>query len=218
MPSFDLLPQKDLEAVVDYVLALTYRGELETQLAEAAEFDGQVDRKEVPRMIESILARWHAARTQVVYQLSPMPDFTAANVRAGKTAFLNLACSKCHGDDGRGQTKDNIGTDLWGHPTKAADLTSGMLRGGTEALDIYRHISAGINGTPMPSFVGSLQKEPETMWNLASYVLFLSNERRNGVMPEAGLLKPLPGVESKAPAAPAKTAGRPAVVEPSSAE
>ena len=39
MPSFSLLAPKDLEAVVDYVLALTHRGELETQLAEEAEFN-----------------------------------------------------------------------------------------------------------------------------------------------------------------------------------
>ena len=46
-----------------------------------------------------------------------------------------------------------------------------MLRGGTEPLDIYRHIDAGINGTPMPSFHDTLQKEPETIWNLVGYVL-----------------------------------------------
>ena len=39
----------------------------------------------------------------------------------------------------------NVGVDSWGNPTKAADLTSGMLRGGTESLDIYRHIDAGIS-------------------------------------------------------------------------
>ena len=32
MPAFRLLPQSDLEAVVDYVLALTHRGELEARL------------------------------------------------------------------------------------------------------------------------------------------------------------------------------------------
>lgn len=200
MPSFDLLPTRDLEAVVDYVLALTHRGELETQLAEAAEFDGQIDPKEVPNMIATITGRWDHARTQVVYPISPMPVLTAASVQAGKTAFLTKGCSKCHGDDGRGQTKENLGVDSWGHPTKAADLTSGMLRGGTEAMDIYRHIHAGINGTPMPSFVGIFQSEPETMWNLVAYVLDLSNHRRHGATPEAGLLKPLPGVEP-APAA-----------------
>lgn len=201
MPSFKLLPSRDQEAVVDYVLALTHRGELEALLADAAEFDGQIDLNEVPKMAETALARWVSARSQVVYPLSPMPIITADRVRAGKEAFLTKGCSKCHGEDGRGQTKENIGVDSWGLPTKAADLTSGMLRGGTESLDIYRHIDSGINGTPMPGFRTSLQQEPETVWNLVAYVLYLSNERRNGAIPPAGILKPLPGIDkSEAPA------------------
>ncbi|MDR3633328.1 MAG: c-type cytochrome [Isosphaeraceae bacterium] len=203
MPSFDLLSKADLEAVVDYVLALTRRGELESQLADAAEFDGDVDPARVPELIDGILKKWKAAPSQVVYPATPMPEFSATTVQAGKAAFLSKGCSKCHGDDGRGQTKENIGVDSWGNPTKAADLTSGMLRGGTEPIDLYRHVDSGINGTPMPSFRSAFQQEPETAWNLVSYVLYLSNRRRAGEVPEAGLLKPLPGVEpsSSAPAA-----------------
>jgi mono/diheme cytochrome c family protein len=136
-----------------------------------------------------------------------MPELTPALVEAGKAAFLTKGCSKCHGDDGRGQTRENIGTDTWGHPTKAADLTSGMLRGGTEPLDLYRHIDAGINGTPMPSFRESLKQEPATIWNLVAYVFALSDQRRDGAIPEAGLLKPLPGV--KAAGEPGPAAERP---------
>ena len=93
----------------------------------------------------------------------------------------------------------NVGTDAWGNPTKAADLTSGMLHGGTEPLDIYRHIDAGINGTPMPSFRDTLKAEPATIWNLVSYVLHVAEIRREGNIPDSGiledgLLKPLPGV------------------------
>ena len=89
-----------------------------------------------------------------------MPEFKQANIDQGKKAFLTKGCAKCHGDDGRGQMASNVGDDAWGNPTKAADLTSGMLRGGTEPLDIYRHIDAGINGTPMPSFRDTLKAEP----------------------------------------------------------
>ena len=46
MPSFPLLPPKDLEAVVDYVLVLTHRGELESKLADEAEFDDADRRSE----------------------------------------------------------------------------------------------------------------------------------------------------------------------------
>ena len=35
------------------------------------------------------------------------------------------------------------------------------------------------------------------MWKLTAFVLDLSNQRRKGAIPEAGLLKPLPGVEAR---------------------
>jgi mono/diheme cytochrome c family protein len=196
MPSFRLLPQQELEAVIDYVLALTHRGELEIQLADTAELEGAIDPKNVPEVVSIVLGKWNAARSQVVYPATPMPEWTAEHVEAGKKAFLSKGCSQCHGEDGRGQTQGNIGVDFWGRPTQAADLTSGMLRGGTEPIDLYRHVDAGINGTPMPSFHTSLQQELPTIWQLVAYVLHLSNERRRGVTPDAGLLKPLPGVQA----------------------
>jgi mono/diheme cytochrome c family protein len=197
MPSFHLMEPDDQEAVVDYVLALTHRGELEAQLAEEAELNDEIGPDLVPGMIETVLGRWKEARGQVVLAMTVMPEFTAERVRTGKAVFLSKGCYQCHGEDGRGQTKENIGTDAWGFPTKAADLTSGMLRGGTEPLDIYRHIDAGINGTPMPAFHSAFEKEPDAIWNLTAYVLFMANRRRNGEILDAGLLKPFPGVETK---------------------
>jgi len=214
MPAFPLLSPRDQEAVVDYVLALTHRGELEAKLADQAEFDEQLDEAKVPEIIAEIIGRWDAARGQVVYPSTPMPTFRQANVDQGKEAFLTKGCAKCHGDDGRGMLASNVGTDAWGNPTKAADLTSGMLRGGTEPLDIYRHIDAGINGSPMPSFRDALKTEPATVWNLVSYVLHVAEIRREGNIPDSGILedgmlKPLPGVKlaSSTPAPAAATAG-----------
>ncbi len=205
MPAFPLFAPKDLEAVVDYVLALTHRGELESKLADQAEFDGQIDEAALPATIAEILGRWDAARGQVVYPITAMPTFMRTNVDQGKQAFLTKGCAKCHGEDGRGMLATNTGEDVWGFPTKAADLTSGMLHGGTEPLDIYRHVFAGINGTPMPSFKDALKAEPDTIWDLVSYVLHVVDIRREGVIPDSGflengLLKPLPGVKVGSPA------------------
>jgi mono/diheme cytochrome c family protein len=199
MPSFSLLDPKDLEAVVDYVLVLTHRGELEDELAGEAEVSDAVEPARVREMVATILGRWEQARGKVVYPTTPMPEFTAAIVDEGKKAFLTVGCAQCHGEDGRGQMLTNVGADAWGKPTKAADLTSGMLRGGTEPLDIYRHIDAGINGTPMPAFHDSLGKQPERIWHLVGYVLSVAETRRSGQVPGSGLLqdgilKPLPGV------------------------
>ena len=73
------------------------------------------------------------------------------------------------------------GKDVWGHNDPAADLTSGMLRGGQRPLDIYRRIYAGINGTPMPAFKDAFAAEPDTIWHLTHYVLHLADQRRRGV-------------------------------------
>ncbi len=210
MPSFALLPAKDLDAVVDYVLTLTHRGELESQLADEAEFNESLPSARVPELVATVMSRWNQARGQVVYPTTPTPQFTAADVERGRKAFMTVGCAQCHGDDGRGQMATNVGVDAWGNPTKAADLTSGMLRGGTEPLDIFRHIDAGINGTPMPSFHAALQKEPETIWSLVGYVLTIADSRRSGKIPDAGLLengilKPLPGVKPAAATASAVT-------------
>lgn len=190
MPSFRLLPPKDIDAVVDYVLMLTHRGEFEEQLAYAAEVDEEVDPDYVPDMIDTVLGSWERAARQEVRPLTPQPAFTAENVIAGKQAFLSQGCSKCHGEDGRGQTRDNIGKDTWGHTTRAADLTSGMLHGGTEPFDIYRRIYSGINGTPMPSFASAFRENPDTIWDLVAYVLYVSNRRRAGELPPPGFAKP----------------------------
>ncbi len=40
----------------------------------------------------------------------------------------------------------------------------------------------------MPSFQTVLGSEPDTFWNLVSYVLYVSNRRRAGEIPEAGLM------------------------------
>jgi mono/diheme cytochrome c family protein len=191
MPGFALLPEHDLQAVVDYVLFLSRRGELEKQLLSTAEAEEEIDPAAVEEdLVPAVLTRWSEAEEAEVRPLTPQPKFTAEHVERGKQAFLTKGCSKCHGDDGRGQTAENRGNDAWGHPTRAADLTSGMLRGGTRPLDIYRRIYAGINGTPMPSFANALQSEPDTIWDLVAYVLAVADRRRRGEIPPPGLMKP----------------------------
>jgi mono/diheme cytochrome c family protein len=193
MPNFNLLPESDLQAVVDYIIMLSRRGELEQQLIDLAETEEEVDPEIVEEeMVTTVLTRWNEADESEVRTLTPQPKFTTDHVERGRQAFLSKGCSKCHGDDGRGQTAENRGNDVWGEPTRAADLTSGMLRGGPRPLDIYRRIYAGINGTPMPSFANSLQSEPDTIWDLVAYVLSVSSHRREGQIPAPGLIKPYP--------------------------
>jgi mono/diheme cytochrome c family protein len=201
MPGFSLLAERDLQAVVDYVEMLARRGEFEELLVLTAESEEEVDPETVKDdLVPTVERRWSEAEESAVRPLMPQPRFTMAHVERGKQAFLTKGCSKCHGDDGRGQTLENRGNDAWGQPTRAADLTSGMFRGGQQPVDIYRRIYSGVNGTPMPSFANALQSEPETIWDLVAYVLKVSNLRRSGEIPLPGPIKPfVPPSGEKAP-------------------
>ena len=194
MPSFARLPKEELEAVVDYVIALSKRGELETQLNfEADPDEPEFDPDIVKELVDSISDSWDSAEFAEVMPLTPRPDFTVEDVAVGKELFTSadVGCAKCHGNDGRGQTAANVVTplkDMWGHDARAADLTSGILRGGSRPLDIYRRVFNGINGTPMPGFGTSarIRDDPELVWKLVAYVMEVSGQRRSGKVPPVG--------------------------------
>lgn len=194
MPSFARLPKADLEAVVDYVIALSKRGELESQLVQEADPDEpEIDPEIVQELVDYIDESWEMAHFTEVMPLTPLPEFTAEDVAVGKELFTSpdVGCANCHGSDGRGQTAANVETplkDMWGHAARAADLTSGMLRGGSKPVDVYRRVFNGINGTPMPGFGTSakIRDDPELVWKLVAYVMQISGQRRSGQVPPVG--------------------------------
>lgn len=184
MPSFDLLAKDDLQAVIDYVLVLTHRGELEEQLVLEVETEDEIDPQVVPEYVQLVLERWEQAKSDLVTPVMTEPRMTEKTIALGREAFLNeqQGCFKCHGADGRGGSVGGVevGADVWGYKTAAADLTSGMLHGGQRSLDVYRRIYAGINGTPMPAFSGVYAEQPDTVWHLVHYVFAVANKRREG--------------------------------------
>ena len=193
MPSFRRLEKRDLEAVIDYVLVLTHRGELERMLAAQAANEGELTDEDAQAFAEAITEQWRAAADQELEPATKMPPFTPESVALGAEAFKKRDCFKCHGRDGRGGLAGGIdvGVDAWGHKDPAADLTSGMLHGGQTPDDVYRRIYGGINGTPMPAFKDALAAEPDTIWHLAHYVLHLANQRRRGVqIAQGGVAQP----------------------------
>lgn len=210
MPSFHLLPEADQQAVVDYVIMLCHRGELEQQLVDMADMESAIVEDDVRGdLIPTVLRKWSDADAAEVFPATPPPRFTAEHVERGKALFLSKGCSKCHGNDGRGLTLDNKGVDVWGHQTRAADLTSGMLHGGNRPIDIYRRIYNGINGTPMPGFANAFREDPQALWDIVAYVLSVTNRRRNGETPLPGPINPYisPAAEPKKTATvPEKTA------------
>lgn len=185
MPTFDDLDPADLAAVVDYVMYLSQRGELEQKIVAIAKDDLALPPETIQGAVDEIAGRWKEAQSQTVMPVTAMPAMTPETVARGRELFYQQVCNKCHGLDGRGGLAGgiDIGVDSWGHKGAAADLTSGMYRGGGRPIDIYRRIYSGINGTPMPGFSQVFAKDPDSIWYLVHYVRDLGERRRRNQPP-----------------------------------
>jgi cytochrome c oxidase cbb3-type subunit I/II len=91
----------------------------------------------------------------------------------GKEVWEQAKCWECHGKTGKGDGEKAAGLkDDQGFPIVPADLTSGQFKSGPAVEDIYRTVTTGLSGTPMPSYRDSFPDEDR--WALAYYILALS--------------------------------------------
>jgi cytochrome c oxidase cbb3-type subunit I/II len=105
--------------------------------------------------------------------IGPPPAASAEIIAHGKDVWQNAKCWECHGQTGKGDGEKAAGLkDDFGFSTRPADLTSGQFKSGPSVEDIFRTMSTGLSGTPMPSFRDSLPEQDR--WALAYYVLSLS--------------------------------------------
>ncbi len=126
MPSFKLLPDSEVEALVDYVKYLSIRGEVERRLIDETtseldtedrlvDDDNMADAAELimEDVVASVVGKWSSADTQI----TPVPerpdwqgDELLASIEAGKELYYGAVanCVKCHGDSqlGDGQVDD----------------------------------------------------------------------------------------------------------------
>jgi cytochrome c oxidase cbb3-type subunit 2 len=100
---------------------------------------------------------------------APSRDFVAR----GKEIWEKASCWECHGHGGMGNGEKAAGLhDDFGFPIRPANLAGGQFKSGGSVEDIYRTISTGLAGTPMPSFRDAFPDRDR--WALAYYVLSLS--------------------------------------------
>jgi mono/diheme cytochrome c family protein len=113
-------------------------------------------------------------------ELPGAPGASSESVALGKKLFEETGCVKCHGTLGRGDGSSAPSLkDDFGRPIRAADLAqSWTFRGGSSREDIFRTMSTGLNGTPMPSFADSLK--PEQRWAITDFIVSLSGDSGPG--------------------------------------
>jgi mono/diheme cytochrome c family protein len=107
-------------------------------------------------------------------ELPSAPSMTNTTVEAGKKLYVDNGCVKCHGTLGRadGPSSPTL-TDELNRPIRPADLSQPWtFRGGPSREDIFRTMSTGFNGTPMPSFADALT--PEQRWAITDFIVSLS--------------------------------------------
>jgi mono/diheme cytochrome c family protein len=113
-------------------------------------------------------------------ELPGPPSATSESIELGKKLYVETGCVKCHGNLGRadGPSAPTLTDDL-GQPIRAANLAqSWTFRGGSSREEIFRTMSTGFNGTPMPSFSDSLTTEQR--WAITDFIVSLSGSSGPG--------------------------------------
>jgi mono/diheme cytochrome c family protein len=227
MPSFLLLADDELDAIVEYVRWLSMRGELEKKLvdemyADYAEpvIENRVEAGETREEITAALAEyleadfletvntagddlrdaWSAVdETESVLKpgeprladglsRQAVDEALQQSRERGRALYYSdkAKCATCHGPQGEGNGSETFAFrdipntnpvqkypepglfDDWGQKIEPRDLTRGIYRGGRRPIDLYRRITAGIKGTPMPAFTILTEQE---RWDLVNFVL-----------------------------------------------
>lgn len=151
MPPWHMLPEKDRLSVIQYI-----KYELAVERSGGSPYRYYVE--EPPGQ-------------PIFIGTPPKPSKTL--VTRGAEVWKQAKCWECHGDSGKGDGEKAAGLkDDLKFPILPADLTTGQFKSGSDVSDIFRTMTTGLAGTPMPSYKDSLPEEDR--WALAYHVLALS--------------------------------------------
>jgi cytochrome c oxidase cbb3-type subunit 2 len=152
MPSWHELPEKDRLAAIQYI-----------------KYELAADRSKAGKPYLYFVEE--PAQAPIFIGQPPKPS--ADLVRHGADVWQQSKCWECHGKEGKGDGEKAAGLkDDFGFPIPPANLTTGQFKSGPTAKDIFRTVSTGLNGTPMPSFSDTVSADDR--WALAYFVLSLS--------------------------------------------
>jgi mono/diheme cytochrome c family protein len=135
------------------------------------------ERWAVTEYIQKFSPRFKSEKIPEPISIPAQPAADAGLIDLGKRMYADAGCAQCHGPEGKGdgpsakELKDD-----WGESISATDLTLKPFKSGPNPEDLYRTISTGLNGTPMPSYANVLT--PEERWSLVSYILSIATRER----------------------------------------
>jgi mono/diheme cytochrome c family protein len=179
MPSFNVLKDEELQALVSYVIHLSLRGEVEyeTMMKVITE---KADEGSVPDIVAdnvtALTKFWSDSNDDSggknVLEPDAYPPQTRqqhdASVRHGYEVFTNpegaASCIGCHRDFGR---QVNFRYDSWGTLVRPANLTAGIYRGGRRPVDLYWRIRGGIPGSGMSAATNLKRDE---YWDVVNFL------------------------------------------------
>jgi cytochrome c oxidase cbb3-type subunit I/II len=131
------------------------------------------DRVAVITFIKTFSKRWQEEKPELPIVIGDPPRATPELLARGKDLYAQAKCWECHGDGGKGDgpSAEQLTDDL-GFKIRPADFTRGQFKGGGDVRDIFRTMTTGLDGTPMPSFADSMKEDER--WAISYYVLAFS--------------------------------------------
>jgi cytochrome c oxidase cbb3-type subunit I/II len=152
MPTWHELPEKDRLAAIQYI-----------------KYELAADRSKPGKPYLYFVEE----PAQAPIYIGEPPKPSAELVRHGADVWQQSKCWECHGKEGKGDGEKAAGLkDDFGFPIPPANLTTGQFKSGPNVKDIFRTVSTGLNGTPMPSFSDTVSEDDR--WALSYFVLSLS--------------------------------------------
>jgi cytochrome c oxidase cbb3-type subunit 2 len=131
------------------------------------------DRLAAIAFIKTFSPRWKEEKPEPAIVIGEPPRPSPALLARGKALYAQAKCSECHGEGGKGDgpSAGDLRDDLK-FPIRPADFTRGQFKGGGDVRDVYRTMTTGLDGTPMPSFADSMTDDER--WAISYYVLSFS--------------------------------------------
>lgn len=150
MPSFQEVPEQEKLAIVMYVRSL--RPEFKDTVGDQIPLNIPVPPKDMFSNKAGLLV----------------------SAKKGK-AHYTKACVLCHGDQGKGDGPSAAElTDADNQPIKPANLRLAYIKSGRTPQDVFKAITVGLDGSPMPGFE-TLFTETQR-WELVAYIYYLRGQ------------------------------------------